>query len=165
MPAIPEGFTTLTPSIAVKDAAKAIDLYKKAFGAKEIDRLEHPETRKIVHAVLEVGNAKFFICDEIPGMAKATHSVFYLYVPDADAAMQQATKAGLKQLMAPEDMFWGDRLGAVTDEFGNQWSIATHKRDVAPDEMKKGAQDMFAKMKEKGANCPSEMQEKQARSA
>src|SRR5688572_6310960 len=109
---IPEGFTTITPSLSVKDAAKAIETYKKAFGAKEISRTEAPGSNKIMHACLEIGTSKIFIADEFPGCSGAAGASFYLYVPDVDAALTQAKKAGLNETMPAEDMFWGDRLGA-----------------------------------------------------
>ena len=145
---IPEGFTTITPSLVVRGAAKAIELYKKAFGAEELSRSEFPGTGQIMHAVLKIGNAMLLIADEMPGMCKASaNASFYLYMPDADAAFARAVKAGLTEKWPLTDQFWGERSGVVSDEFGVMWNIATHKRDVSPAEIEKGAKEMAAKMK------------------
>jgi len=150
MSAIPEGFTTVTPTLVLKDAAKAIDLYTKAFGAKENYRMECPETHKIMHACIEIGDSKVFLADEMPEMCAATAaSSFYLYMPDVDASFAQAKKAGFKETSPVQDMFWGDRTGSMTDSYGIRWTIATHKRDVSPEDMKKGQEEMMAKMKGK----------------
>jgi PhnB protein len=150
---IPEGFTTITPSLNLPNAQEAIDLYKKALGAKEIAVMKSPDgSGKIMHAVLEIGNSKLFLADEFSkGEASASKSSFYLYVPDVDAAFKQATQAGLTSTMPVTDMFWGDRLGAVTDKFGISWTIATHTRDVSDDEMKKGAVEFAKNMNQKAA--------------
>jgi PhnB protein len=141
------GFNSVTPYLTCKDAAKAIETYKKAFGAKVIDRMECPETGKIMHAVIEIGNSKIMMGDESPGCPATPGASFYVYMPDVDAAVAQAKKAGLHETMPIEDMFWGDRLGAVKDENGIQWSIATHKKDVSKDELEKGAKEFAQKMK------------------
>lgn len=148
MSAIPEGFNTVIPALVLKDAAKAIETYQNAFGAKVLHNLKCPETGKIMHACLEIGTSKIFLSDEMPGCMAASNSSFYLYMPDVDASFTQAKKAGMTEKFAPQDMFWGDRMGTVTDENGISWSIATHKRDVSPDEMDRGAKEMAARMKE-----------------
>lgn len=150
MSAIPEGFTTLTPSLSVKDAAKAIDLYKKAFGAIEINRMADPKTGRIMHAVLEIGTSKIFVAD-LFGSCPANQSSFYLYMPDADTSMKQAEQAGMKNTMPVTDMFWGDRMGCVTDEFGISWTIATHVRDVSEADLEKGRDEMVANMAKKSS--------------
>lgn len=149
---IPEGFTTITPNLNLENASEAIELYKKAFGAKDLGIMKSPDgSGKIMHAVLEIGGAKFFLADMVcSGQKQPSNSSFYLYVPDVDAAFKQASQAGLKEIMPVTDMFWGDRLGALTDKFGISWSIATHTRDVSDDEMKKGALE-FAKQMGKAA--------------
>jgi PhnB protein len=146
MPAIPEDFTTLTPTLIVDGAAKAIELYKKAFSAKEVYRMECPESNKIMHACIEIGNSKLFLSDINPNMGAGTPSVstFYAYIDDVDASFKQAKQAGMQELFAVEDMFWGDRTGSVKDSFGTTWTLATHVRDVSPEEMEE-AKKKFGK--------------------
>ncbi len=150
---IPTGFNTLTPTLVLPDAAKAIELYKKAFGATEEYRMACSESGKIMHACLQIGSSKIFLCDANPTMegCAATHSNFYLYIDDVDSAYRQATKAGMKEAMAVEDMFWGDRVGNVKDSFGNSWTLATHVRDVSPEEMEEGRKAFTAKKTSKAA--------------
>lgn len=150
---IPEGFSTITPSLSLPNAAEAIELYKKAFGAKETARMSSPDgSGKIMHAVLEIGNSKIFVADQFcEESAKPSHSSFYVYVPDVDASFKQATGAGLAEFMPVADMFWGDRLGAVKDKFGISWTLSTHVKDVSDSEMKKGAEDWAKQMKNKAA--------------
>jgi PhnB protein len=136
---IPEGYTTITPTLTVNGAGEAIALYVKALGAKEEYRVSQPgDSNKIMHACLQIGTSKLFIADtsDTMGCSTPTHSTFYLYVDDVDASFAQAKNAGMTQKMAPEDMFWGDRTGGLSDKFGNNWTIATHVRDVSDDEMK-----------------------------
>lgn len=143
----PQGFTTITSSLVFKDAAKAIELYKKAFGATEDSRMTNPDNNKIMHAVLTIGNSKVFVSDEFPSCPAGGTPRFYLYVPDVDASIKQAVAAGFTQTMPAEDMFWGDRLGALRDEFGVEWSVATKTREVSAAEMEKGGQEFIAKMR------------------
>ena len=144
--AIPQGFSTITPSLNLENAAEAIELYKKAFGAKEIAVMKTTDSGKIMHAVLEIGNSKIFLADEFcKNGVKSSKSSFYLYVQDVDATFKQAKAAGLFEEMPVTDMFWGDRLGAVTDKFGNSWTIATHVREVSDAEMQEGAKKFMSK--------------------
>lgn len=148
---IPERYHTITPSLIVREAAKAIDFYRRAFGAVEIFRMEAPGG-KVAHAELKIGDSKLMLSDEFPGCATSPQSLggstvgLFLYVPDVDATFKQAVDAGAKADQPPTDMFWGDRFGRVTDPFGHTWSMATHVKDVTPEEMKKGAEAMFAEM-------------------
>jgi PhnB protein len=141
---IPEGFATVTPTLIFDNAGKAIALYKKAFGATEDYRMASPDG-KIMHACITIGSSKVFVCDVNPGMAcsSPSQSGFYLYMDDVDATFTQASKAGLEEISPVQDMFWGDRVGAVKDAFGIHWTIATHVRDVSKDEMDKSAKKMF----------------------
>lgn len=151
---IPQGYSTITPSLNVANAQEAIELYKKAFGAKEQGVMKSPDgSGKIMHAVLEIGNSKIFLADQFCAESKVqpSKSEFYLYVPDVDAAFKQAKAAGLTEKMPVTDMFWGDRLGAVTDKFGISWTIATHVREVSDDELQKGAEDFAKQMANKAA--------------
>ena len=150
---IPQGFSSITPSLNLENAAEAIELYKRAFGAKEQGVMKSPDgSGKVMHAVLEIGNSKLFLADEFcKGDVKSSASSFYLYVPDVDAAFKQAIAAGLSEKMPVTDMFWGDRLGALTDKFGISWTLATHTREVSDDEMKKGAEEFAKQMQQKAA--------------
>ena len=144
---IPQGYSTITASLSVDGAEKAIELYAQAFGAVLEGKMNCPETGKVMHAVLKIGDSKLMLADLFPekGCGEASHSSFYLYFPDVDASFKKATAAGLTEKMAPTDMFWGDRMGAVTDSFGNNWTIATHVRDVSKDEMEKAAKEWGSK--------------------
>ena len=142
---IPEGYYTVTPYLIIKDAASAIEFYKKAFGATELERMADPDG-KVRHAEIKIGNSPIMLADEFPEMgARSPQSFggspvsFYLYVEDVDAVFSQAVAAGAKVLAPVEDQFYGDRRGAVTDPFGHVWYIATHKEDVSPEEMRKRA--------------------------
>ena len=149
---IPEGYHTLTPSLTVKDGAKAIEFYKKAFGAQERMRLAGPDGR-LMHAELQVGDSIVMLGEEMPEMGckepasvGAVSSSLYLYVPDVDAAFKRAVEAGAKALMPPADMFWGDRFGTVEDPSGHRWGLATHKEAPSPADMEKRQKEFFASM-------------------
>jgi PhnB protein len=150
--AIPSGYHSLTPYLVVNDASRAIDFYKQAFGAKETVRMAGPGG-KIGHAELKIGDSMLMLSDEMPGSGNRSPqslggspvSVF-MYVENVDSVFDQAVKAGAKADKPPEDMFWGDRFGHLTDPFGHLWAIATHIEDVAPEEMRKRAQAAMAQM-------------------
>jgi PhnB protein len=149
---IPKGFHTATPTLTVRNAAEAIEFYKKAFGAEEISRHQSPDG-KISHADLKIGDSIIFIADESPAMGNkspqtlgGTSGSIYLYVEDVDKAFQRAINAGGKATMPVTDMFWGDRFGHVVDPYGQEWGIATHKEDVSEQEMSVRAKDFYAQM-------------------
>jgi PhnB protein len=149
---IPEGYRTITPYLAVDDAAEAIEYYKKAFGAKERGRMEAPGG-KIGHAELEVGDSLVMLSDALPQFSTrpptelgGTSVSVLMYVEDVDAVVKQAVDAGGTVTMEVADQFWGDRFGTVQDPFGHLWSIATHVEDVPPDEMAERAQAAMAAM-------------------
>lgn len=144
---IPEGFNTLTPTLIVNGAAQAIDLYVKAFGATETYRMPDPKTGKIMHACIQIGTSKLFLCDVNPemGCGTASTSNFYVYLNDVDATFRQAKQAGLEEAQPVQDMFWGDRTGTMKDRFGNRWTLATHVRDVSPEEMEEARKKFAAK--------------------
>lgn len=148
----PQGFHTVTPSLSIDGADKAIELYKKAFGATVEGEIMKGPDGKVMHAVLKIGDSKLMLADTMPNCpVGATHSSFYLYMPDADAAFKQATQAGLKSQMEPEDMFWGDRMGVVTDAWGNGWTLATHVKDMSDDEIKRAGKEWMENMQKKAA--------------
>jgi PhnB protein len=148
---IPSGFHTATPYLTLSDCARAIDFYKRAFGAQETMRMEAPGG-KIGHAELKIGDSVIMLADEMAGagdrspqsLGGTTGGVF-LYVNDVDATYKQAVDGGAKAVMPPADMFWGDRFGKLTDPFGHSWMVATHKEDVAPEEMRKRMEQEMAK--------------------
>jgi PhnB protein len=142
---IPEGYHSVTPYLAVHDAAAAIEFYKRAFGARERMRMPAPGG-KVGHAEIEIGSSCIMLADEHPDMgfrsAKAiggTPVNLHLYVEDVDAVVKQAVAAGAKEVRPVKDQFYGDRTGTVEDPFGHVWHIATHKKDVSADELKRGA--------------------------
>jgi PhnB protein len=148
--AIPSGYTTVTPSITVKDAPKVIEFYKKAFGATERARMPGPDG-KIMHAEIQIGNSIIMMNDEVMGSRSAqtiggSPVSFYVYVEDADAAFKKAIAAGAKEQYPLTDMFWGDRMGSVEDPFGLKWTIAQHIKDVSPEQMKKGQEEFMKQM-------------------
>lgn len=147
--AIPDGYHSISPALTCKDAARAIDFYKKAFNAQEIMRMAAPDG-KISHAELKIGDSVIFLNDEMGPMMGTTTGTprlsLFLYVEDADTTFNNAVKAGAKVDMPLENQFWGDRYGKLTDPFGHQWGVATHVEDVAPEEINKRAAAFFAKM-------------------
>jgi PhnB protein len=132
---IPDGYRTLTPFLNVKGLGKLIDFLKQAFGAEEIMRMPGPDGA-VIHAEVNIGNSRVML-GEIMQSNTPSSSYFYLYVGDADAAYKRALGAGAKSVSEPSDQFWGDRMGTVTDPFGNTWSVATHQEDPTPEEMAK----------------------------
>jgi PhnB protein len=150
--AIPEGYHAITPALTCKDAAKAIEFYKKALGAKEINRMEGPGG-KIGHSELQIGDSKFMVSDEFPGMAtspdansKAPSSYLFIYSADVDTDFNKAVAAGCTVTMPLADQFWGDRYGKLRDPFGHHWGMASHVEDVAPEEMERRAKEWQAQM-------------------
>lgn len=143
--AVPEGLHTVTPMLVLDNASKAIDFYKRAFGAQEVSRAVGPDG-KILHAEIKIGNSHIMMNDAMMG-AKSPHALggspvaLWVYVEDADALYRKATSAGAKPAEGPmgqmSDQFWGDRSGSVIDPEGYMWTIATRKEDLSPDEMKR----------------------------
>jgi uncharacterized glyoxalase superfamily protein PhnB len=132
---------TVIPHLVCEGAADAIEFYKKAFNAVELMRLPGDNGR-IMHAALSIGDSTIMLADDFPeygGLGpkalKGSPVTLHMYVPDTDAAFQQALDAGASARMPPADMFWGDRYAQVTDPFGHQWSLATHLKDMTPAEM------------------------------
>jgi uncharacterized glyoxalase superfamily protein PhnB len=156
---VPEGYHTITPSLAVNNAADALEFYKRALEAEEICRMASPDGDMIVHAEMRIGNSVFFLADECPDMEfRSPTSLggspvgFYLYVEDADASFNRAVQAGATSVRAVEDMFWGDRLGTVADPYGHKWTFSTHVKDVSPEEMEEASHAFFKQMAEGAAS-------------
>jgi PhnB protein len=151
--AIPKGLHTITPSLVVSGAAKAIDFYKKALGAEERMRFPGPDGSTIMYAELKIGDSVFMLADEMPDMGSrgpktlgGTPVSFFLYNENVDAAWKRAVDAGAKELAPLADQFWGDRAGCLGDPFGHQWWLAQHLRDYTPEELKKNAEAYFSQM-------------------
>ena len=149
---IPDGFHSVTPHLIVPDAAAAIDLYKKAFGAHECMRMLSPDGKAVMHAQLKIGDSVLMLGSEFPPhslspKSRGGTSVFlHIYTEDADAAFDRAINAGCKINMPMSDTFWGDRYGQVEDPSGHKWSIASHKHDLTQEQMAANAKEFFAKM-------------------
>ncbi len=149
---VPEGYHTVTPSLTVSNAVEAIEFYKRAFGAQELHRAIAPDGQKIWHAELAIGDSRIFLNDEFPDMGSvraptsigATTVSLNLYLEDTDAAFQRAVGAGATATMPPADMFWGDRYAKVTDPYGHDWGMATHKEDVSEEEIQRRVQAFAA---------------------
>jgi PhnB protein len=155
---IPDGFHTATPYLVIRGTDRAIDFYKRAFGAEERMRMAGPDG-KIVHAEIQIGDSIIMLSEEMPAFGaispstlNGTASSIFLYDKDVDALFRRAIAAGAKEVMAPQDQFWGDRFGKVVDPFGHNWAMATHKEDVSPEEMDKRHKAFVAEMsKQKGS--------------
>jgi PhnB protein len=148
---VPEGYHTVTSALTCKNAAEALEFYKKALGAKEVMRMTGPDG-KVGHAEMKIGDSTVFIGDEFQGMSAAPtpgalpSASLFLYVEEVDKLFDQAVGAGCKSTMPVTNMFWGDRYGKLVDPYGHHWGIATHVEDVAPDEMKRREAEWMAKM-------------------
>jgi PhnB protein len=147
---IPEGYPALIPYLAVDDAARAIEFYKQAFGARERVRMPGPDG-KIGHAELEIGDSLLMVADPFPqstakppGELGGTSLALFLYVEDVDSVVQRAVDAGATLSAPVQDMFWGDRSGRIADPFGHVWQVATHTEDVPPEEMAERAKQAMA---------------------
>lgn len=140
------GCTQLTPHLICAGAADAIEFYKKAFNAVELGRVSGPQG-KLLHAMIRIGDSAIMLVDEFPDWnafgpksLKGSPVMIHLYVPDVEAFFKQAVAVGAKIAMPLEDMFWGDRYGKLEDPFGHHWSVATHVRDVKPEELQEASQ-------------------------
>jgi len=138
---IPKGYNSVTPYLVIKGAAKAIDYYKKVFGATVVVRMDGPNGQ-VGHAELQIGDSRIMLADENPSMGnRSAESIgaspvsLYVYLPDCDKVVAKAVAAGDAPLKPVEDQFYGDRSGFIQDPFGHLWGIATHKEDVSPKEL------------------------------
>ena len=153
---IPQGSHSITAGLVVKDARKAIEFYKTAFGATLLDSMDWPDGRGVMHAELKIGDSKFYLGEEVPEMGAVSPQTLggsavsiNLYVEDCDAIFKRATSAGARAEMPLTDMFWGDRYGKLVDPFGHKWGIATHKEDVSKSEMQRRAKEWMAQTSRK----------------
>lgn len=155
---VPKGYHTVTPGLSVQGADAFIRFCKKAFGATEMLRLKGPGD-SLMHAELMIGDSHVMVGDEHPHFGNksakslsGTPLTLHIYVPDCDAVIARAIKAGAVAKMPAADMFWGDRYGTIEDPFGNVWGIATHIEDVDAKEMKKRGAKM---LKDMAAKAPA----------
>ena len=151
----PEGYNNVMPYLIVNGAAKAIEFYKKVFGAKEVMRMADAEG-KVGHAELQIGDSRICLADEYPQMgARSPQAIggspvnLFTYVTDVDSTVKQALAAGAKLKREVADQFYGDRMGGIEDPFGHSWFIATHKEDVLPEELKRRSEAMAKEMAQK----------------
>jgi len=150
--AVPTGFHSLTPHLTVRDADKALEFYKNALGAEILNVARMPDG-KVMHAALRIGNSMLMLNEEMPefgalsplsnGGAGVT---IHIYTENVDDAFNRAVNAGAKVAMPLMDQFWGDRYGLVTDPFGHKWSLATHAKDLSPEEMQQAQDEAMANM-------------------
>ena len=150
--AIPPGFHTLTPHLIVRNADEAIEFYKKALGA-EVLNVARMDDNRIMHAALRIGDSILMLNDEMPEygslspLANGGSGVtIHVYTEDVDSAYNRAVSAGAKVKMPLMDQFWGDSYGVVTDPYGHSWSLASHVKDMSPEDMQRGQDEAFAKM-------------------
>jgi PhnB protein len=147
---IPDGYDNVIPYLTVDDGKGAIEFYKRAFGATERGSMASPDGR-IAHAELEIGGGLVMLSDRFPQSTARTPKelggttvALFLYAEDVDAMVKKAAEAGAEITMEPEDQFWGDRLGQVTDPYGNVWQIATHVQDLTPEEIEARGREAMA---------------------
>ncbi len=146
---IPDGYHTVTPHIVVKDIRRAVEFYKKAFGAEERFMMPGPDGKSLMHGEMKIGNSHVMLAAENPQWKSAgpislggTPVTLSLYVTECDKSFKRAVDAGAKPEMPPTDMFWGDRFAMVSDPDGHKWSIATHTSDPTQAQMAEGMKAM-----------------------
>lgn len=149
--AIPDGYEGATPYICCNDATSALSFYKTAFGAKELMRMPMPDG-KIAHAEIQIAGARIMLSDEFPEWnclspvsIGGSATTVMIYFEDVDSVVEQAVSAGAKVLQPLTDQFYGDRSCKLQDPYGHVWMFATHKEDVAPDELQRRAEALFGK--------------------
>lgn len=152
---VAEGDHTITAHLSVRNGTKAIEFYQKAFGAQVLFVHKLPDG-KVMHATLKIGDSKLMLADEFPGMGIRSAEtlggspvVLNVYVEDVDALFDQAVRAGAKVTMPLANQFWGDRYGQIVDPFGHAWALGSHVENVAPEEMARRAEAVFADMAKK----------------
>lgn len=146
---IPDGMHTVTPHLVCEGAAEAIEFYRRAFGAEELARMPGPDG-KLMHAAICIGDSPLMLVDDFPEWGSrgpkalgGSPVTIHLYVEDVDAFVERAVAAGAKSTMPVQDMFWGDRYGQLEDPFGHRWSVATHLREVSPEQMQQAMREML----------------------
>ncbi|UCF66647.1 MAG: VOC family protein [Acidobacteriota bacterium] len=154
---IPDGFRTVTPHLIVAGGKDAIEFYKNAFGAEEVMRMPMPDGSDIMHAEIRIGDSLVMLGTEAPQWGVrgpkslgGSSVTVHLYVNDVDAVVARAVEAGAEVMMPVRDVFWGDRYAKLKDPFGHEWSVATHTRDMTPEETAREAEAFFASMGKEG---------------
>ncbi|MBX7136431.1 MAG: VOC family protein [Oligoflexia bacterium] len=150
--AVPEQYHAVTPNFTFRNSKQSLEFYKRAFGGEVIEEMPSLDGRGLMRATMQIGDSVIMRGDEMPSAEcrKSAESMgsspisLYLYVSDADAVFAQAVAAGAQVTMPLADMFWGDRVGQVKDPFGYLWMIATHKQDLTPEQVQRGAVKFFA---------------------
>ncbi|HZQ22173.1 MAG TPA: VOC family protein [Terriglobales bacterium] len=149
---IPEGFHSVTPSLTVHDAKKAIEFYKKAFNA-EPREVHYTPDGKVMHATLKIGDSLIMLVDEFPEWGSFSPQSkpgagfsLHIYVPNVDEVYDRAVKAGATVEMPLADQFWGDRYGKLADPFGHKWSVGTRVKEMSPQEVESAAKAFFSGM-------------------
>jgi len=150
--AVPEGFHTLTPHLTVRNAADAIEFYKKAFGA-EVKGVAHMPDGNVMHAALAIGDSMLMLNDEMPEFGALSPlslggcgCTIHIYTDGVDAAFDRAVSAGAKVKMPLADQFWGDRYALVEDPYGYKWSLAARVKEMSPEEMQRAQDEAMAQM-------------------
>ncbi len=149
--AVPQPKHTVVPYLRVKGAARAIEFYTEALGAKERMRMPTPDGR-VMHAELEIAGGIIYLADEFPEISGPTGrpngaASVHLNVADCDAVYKQAMAAGATALMPPADMFWGDRFGKFRDPFDHEWSLSTTTEQLSPEDIKRRSDDFMKQMR------------------
>lgn len=144
---VPEGHHTATPYLIVQGAARAIDFYRKAFGAEELMRMADSAGR-VGHAEIRIGDSRIMLADENPEIGHrgpksigGTPMGLMLYVENADEMFSRAVEAGAKVIRPMQDQWYGDRSGTIEDPFGHIWTVGTHKEDLDPEELRRRAKE------------------------
>ena len=147
----PAGYHSVTPSLVVRDAARAIEFYARAFGAEEVERMTGPDGT-VMHAEIRIGDSIVMLGEESeqwgsrsPLSTNGNPGSLHIYVDDADAAFARALEAGATVKYPLEDAFWGDRYGKVTDPFGHEWGLATRVKTLSREEMERAASEWMAR--------------------
>lgn len=148
--AVPKGYHTVTPSLVVAGAAKAIEFYKKALGAEETSRFPAPDG-SIMHAEIRIGDSIIMLGDEMPEQGGRSPKSYggtpvslFIYRDNVDAAWKRAIDAGAKTIAPLADQFWGDRAGCIEDPFGHRWWLVQHIKDMSQKELQEAAEAFFA---------------------
>jgi PhnB protein len=143
--AVPDGMHTLTTQLAIDGCDRAIEWFKKAFGAELLSRAPDPSGKKVWHAAMRIGDSTIFVNDVFPEMGGGVQTAsMWIYTDKVDEWFKRATEAGATVTMPMADMFWGDRMGSVKDPFGNRWNLTQHMKDLTPEQMKKAQDDFVA---------------------